>query len=272
MERHYEEQGLDATQECAAEAHLSLDKLHRCNDVHIDDNNQLLKMVCDAYSGMKPAGCFKLSVVVVTAASDSVVIPGPLRQLVEAEGMAEIIDLQMHPWGNNYYKTGTCGGAPYTDKKRHCWAQRCGNGLTGWPPADCFVAQFAGRAGIIAPENDTNTMDALFYLTAGQHLADNWQEYWPFALCMALAYDHDGPSVATPKCAAEAGFNATMMDGNFQLPITPVLDSQATPDHDVLPFVTVNGSHVEDAASLLMSVCAMYQGPKPAGCQRVVVI
>merc|ERR1711862_906841 len=167
--------------------------------------------------------------------------------------------------GDNYYNTTACGGVPYTDEKRHCWAQRCGNGLTGWPPVDCLLAGFKGRAAIIA--NDT-----LFYLTAVQKLADNWREYWPFALCMAMAYDDAGPSVAAPRCAAEAGFTVTEFDQTSQESLVPFLDSQATPDHAVLPFVTVNGSLVEDTSSLLTTLCAMYQGPTPVGCQTAVVI
>ena len=61
-----------------------------------------------------------------------------MSELAAAEGVGAIVDMQHHPFGNSYFPTTACGGAPYDADIRHCFEKRCTGMAT--PPSDCFAA------------------------------------------------------------------------------------------------------------------------------------
>lgn len=71
-----------------------------------------------------------------------------MSDLARADGVGAIIDMEHHPFGNSYFPTAACGGAPYDVDVRHCFEKRCAGKQT--PPADCFAANVSqvGAAGL----------------------------------------------------------------------------------------------------------------------------
>jgi hypothetical protein len=186
--------------------------------------------------------------------------------------IGEIVDMQHHPWGNQYLPTSACGSGPYYDAdNRHCFDQRCGKSN---PPSDCYAAplsQLICQHG--SQECAFNRLQACakdFTVEAGEA----WQSrYWPFVKCVEDGYSQ-GVSVAT-QCASSSGFNGTETEYlNTCLETSAgdksvLREAMATPDHAGTPTVLVNGQR-SSPNSALRDVCAAYTGPRPAGCAGVV--
>lgn len=186
-------------------------------------------------------------------------IAGPLSALVAAPGVADIIDLQNHPFGNNYYTTEECGGAPYDTAVRHCWAKNCVESPGSLP--DCFTGDIVTQHGPM--EGAVNRM-----LTCAKAHSSGWQGYWPFLVCMEREYTAQGGLPAVQGCAQEARLNYDELDACYlgsDGDKLMVAEAKATVDHEGTPTVKVNGKEV-DAENVLAEVCAAYTGTKPPGC------
>lgn len=203
-----------------------------------------------------------MEVVVITEAAcpySQRAIVGPLNELVTTPGIAEIMDLEHHPWGNSYFKTERCGGHPYLSDTRRCWAALC-VGVPN-PPEECFHGDIINQHGDL--EGQVNRMDAC----AKRH-AEKWETYWQFLLCMERDLDKLGLG-ASRRCASEESHLDPdaleacyrSMEGDQAL----IVEANATIDHISVPYVAVNGQQVE-TESVLEEVCLAYTGARPASC------
>ena len=191
----------------------------------------------------------------------------PLRaqvnSMLTAEGVAAIVDLQHHPFGNSYFPTTTCGGAPYSPDTRHCWAKACVGAAS--PPSDCFSGTPVVQHG--ETEYDVNKVQACAQpLTAGDALVT--KRYWPFVVCMETAYDAKGEKAAR-SCASQSGIEYSALNACYTGAAgdaAVVAQAKATIDHPGTPYVSVNGKMLDSVEDVLKAVCAAYDGPPPAGC------
>lgn len=185
-------------------------------------------------------------------------VTGPMNALVTAAGVADIMDLQQHPFGNNYFATSECGGEPYDTNVRHCWAKTCVESST--PPADCFTGDLVTQHG--AAEGMVNRMEAC----AKAH-SPTWQAYWPFLLCMEREYATQA-AAAFQQCIGEAKLDSATLESCYMSgegDRLMVQEAKATIDHEGTPTIKVNGKEVQ-ADQVLREVCAAYTGTKPQGC------
>jgi len=178
-----------------------------------------------------------------------------------------------HPFGNAYFPTPECGGAPYNVPSRHCFEKRCA-GLSS-PPADCFVAnmsQIVVQHG--SREYQFNRIQACaqdFTVLKGEAW---YTRYWPFVACVEDHYE-EGIGCAG-KCAQAANFTSAETRTLHECFGTPSGDSsvireaKATVDHAGTPTVIVDGKMSSPQAALA-DVCAAWKGPKPPGCHRITV-
>mmetsp|Transcript_56313 Transcript_56313/g.105841 ORF Transcript_56313/g.105841 Transcript_56313/m.105841 type:complete len:197 (-) Transcript_56313:188-778(-) len=189
-----------------------------------------------------------------------------LPKVIEADGIADIMELKQIPFGNNFYTTKECGGAPYDPLKRHCWAGKC---VVKSPAADCFAGKIVSQHG--DEEKNINRMQA-----CGKWQNTTWQDYWPFLECMESAYETQGIAAAK-ECvkgskidydALEACYKGE--DGN----LAQIREAKQTVDHEGTPSITIGGKAFTgfDADPFIKAVCDAYAGSKPAGCKSSTLV
>lgn len=201
----------------------------------------------------------------IPSSGDPVALAGAqMDSMLTAEGIAAIVDLHHHPFGNSYFPTKACGGAPYDPQTRHCWANTCvGNSS---PQPDCFSGTPIVQHG--ETEYDVNKVQACAQpLTAGDGLVT--QRYWPFVVCMEKAYGARGEKAAR-SCATKSGIDYAQLNACYMGAAgdaAVVAQAKATIDHPGTPYVAVNG-HMVEPDKVLAAVCAAYGGTLPAGCPK----
>lgn len=171
------------------------------------------------------------------------------------------MELRQIPFGNSFYKTIECGGAPYDPSKRHCWAGKC---IGDSPAADCFTGEIVAQHG--DAERNANRMQA-----CAKWQNTTWQEYWPFLQCMESEYESQGVAAAK-TCVKGSKIDYDHLelcyngkDGD----LAQLREAKQTVDHPGTPDVVVAGKAVVDfdAGTIIKAVCNAYTGSKPAACK-----
>jgi hypothetical protein len=112
------------------------------------------------------------------------------------------------------------------------------------------------------------------YLLAGSNTNTMWSksmEAWPFILCMEEA---DGNPAKGESCYNDSMGNSTVswsqvsacVENDFST-VTGAAKA-ATPTHDYVPWVLVNGDLLDNQSLLQKAVCDAYTGTPPASCKR----
>jgi len=191
----------------------------------------------------------------------------PISKLM---AIGEVVDMQHHPWGNQYFPTSACGGGPYDANVRHCFDQRCGKENA---PADCYTAPVSKVIVQHGPQ------EALFnrVQACAKDLTvlkgEAWyKRYWPFVKCVEDGYSQG--TAIFDKCSS-SGFSSeevkylhvclTTSAGDASV----VREAKATPDHEGTPTVLVNGK-LSSPENALKDACAAYKGTPPPGCSGLV--
>lgn len=185
------------------------------------------------------------------------------KTVVEADGIADIMELKQIPFGNNFFTTTECGGAPYSPTKRHCWAGKC---IGDSPAADCFTGEIVAQHG--TPERDMNRMQS-----CGKWQNTTWQDYWPFLHCMEAAYDSQGVAAAQ-GCTKGSKIDYDALEACYKGKdgdLAQLREAKQTIDHPGTPDITVGGTHLGtgSAQQIIQAICSAYTGTKPAGCSSV---
>jgi len=181
-----------------------------------------------------------------------------------------ITDMMHHPFGNNYFPTEACGGAPYDADKRHCFEQRCAG--VDSPPADCFAANVSEIVTQHGPqEYAVNRLQACAMDVTTERGEAWYTRYWSFVKCSEDEYDKTPEAIAA-SCSSGANFTdletayiATCF-GTSAGDASVLREAKATVDHAGTPTVLVDGKE-SSPDSALKDVCAVYTGVKPAGCK-----
>lgn len=175
------------------------------------------------------------------------------------------MELNLVPFGNNFYATTECGAGPYDPDKRHCWASKC---ISASPAADCFGGDIVTQHG--DSEKEVNRMEA-----CAKSQNATWLESWPFLKCMELRLSGTAVCAVATVCAKGTKIDNTKLlacysgkDGDA----AQVREAKQTIDHDGTPYTTINGKMFDRQASLLQAICTAYTGSKPAGCSALVVV
>jgi hypothetical protein len=182
-----------------------------------------------------------------------------LKEIVGTAGIPDIMELNQVPFGNNFYTTTECGGAPYDPSKRHCWSGKCIGTTT--PAADCFTGAIVAQHG--DDERNMNRMQA-----CGKWQNTTWQDYWPFLYCMESAYD----VTKAQECAKGTKIDGDAVEACYKGSdgdLAQLREAKQTVDHPGTPDVAVAGKSVSfpvTASSIIKAVCDAYGGTKPAAC------
>lgn len=186
---------------------------------------------------------------------------GTLKSVVDAEDVADIMELNQVPFGNNFYATTECGAGPYSPTKRHCWAGKC---VVDSPAADCFTGDIVTQHG--DTEKNVNRMQA-----CAKSQNATWLEYFPFLTCMETAYS----VAAATGCTKGTRIDPTKLQACYSGKdgdVAQVREAKQTIDHDGTPFTQINGKEFDRQSSLLQAICDAYTGTKPAGCSSSSVV
>lgn len=173
------------------------------------------------------------------------------------------MELNLVPFGNNFYATTECGAGPYDPDKRHCWASKC---QTMDPSADCFSGEIVTQHG--NTEKEVNRMEA-----CAKWQNATWLESWPFLKCMEASYEQGVKAAAA--CAKGTKIDHTALQACYSGKdgdAAQVREAKQTVDHDGTPYTTVNGKEFDRQSSLLQAICTAYTGSKPAGCSALEVV
>jgi len=177
------------------------------------------------------------------------------------------------PFGNMYFVTQACGGAgEYSKAARKCYNRLCGAGSPS-PPADCFTGQLVCQHH--EPECEANRILAC----AKPHQSgDDTIEYHAFLSCVQVRFDDlkngaTSPSALSQTCAESSGLSlepiSACYDDTQQSTQALVEAAKATPEHEVVPLIRVNGKQLENPDLLIYTVCYEYSkegGQEPEGC------
>jgi len=197
------------------------------------------------------------------------------------EQLKDVIEVNHHPFGNNYFATKSCGGndGVYNASDRQCWAQRCvgtKDALVENPPKDCFAGAIVQQHG--DPEAAVDRMES-----CAKSLASDWVEYWTFMYCMEKQYfdgvfefgatGRDSVENVTLGCLNGTQLEMATLDACFHGTDgddAVLREAKATFDHSGVPLVWVNGVSVDPPnyqhSVLLGAICDELKDPKPEVC------
>jgi len=156
--------------------------------------------------------------------------------------MAAIIDLTLVPYGNTAYSNGvfTCQHG----------AGECSSDVL----ESCTMYEL----------NGANT-DGMFAKS---------MEAWPFILCMELA---EGDPTQGESCFGSS-MNSTSISwsqvnacATNDADLVQTAAMKATPSHDYVPWVVVDGTTLEHSGLLQQAICKAYTGTPPASCHSSMV-
>mmetsp|Transcript_40046 Transcript_40046/g.58909 ORF Transcript_40046/g.58909 Transcript_40046/m.58909 type:complete len:189 (-) Transcript_40046:250-816(-) len=187
-----------------------------------------------------------------------------MNETLGADGVADILDFTMYPWGNAYYNTTECATSVY-DKPTgmYCWIKECN---VENPPSDCFrgdiwcqhgdeecaVDRTEGCVIVHFPEPARYSVFMSCY--EGSDSPD-------FDECASQAGIDQSTSAAIKKCAAPGSVAGNAIEAANAKATVALGDSKLG-----TPWVIVNGVQLENPDTLLETVCNAYKGPAPAGC------
>jgi len=195
--------------------------------------------------------------------------------------MAEYIDLRFYPWGNAYFATQQCGGAPYASTKRQCWYDYC---HVKSPPEDCYTGAVVSQH--LEPER---TVDRR--VGCGIHLQASWHKHWPYVECMYNAtrtLDKANQkevgtvsllrmaelTISAETCATAHGFDSNAIEtcaSGKEGDTVQDRFAKATPKHPGTPTLVINGRQVvmdydhPPVPNLYSEICQA-AAHKPASC------
>jgi len=184
-------------------------------------------------------------------------VAGPLKELMLATGLVDIIDFHYSPNGNNYYTTSECGSSTsYSVSVRECFNEKCGRDATD-RPADCFTGTLVTQHGEM--EGNVNR-----YLACAKKFETDTLKYFDFVDCMEESYGKEVGGVAQ-SCAKTFDFSAlkACYDGSDG-DAAQIEEARNTPIHSGVPYLEINGQQAE-TTNILAQVCAAYTGTKPVG-------
>ncbi|KAH3766925.1 Gamma-interferon-inducible lysosomal thiol reductase [Pelomyxa schiedti] len=195
-------------------------------------------------------------------------ISSQLNTTLEAEGVWDIMDLVVIPWGNAYCDTTTCPnpiGNRYDVDTRECWNAACVNDTA---PSDCFTCIAVDTTGQICQHGNDECIGNR-YEGCAIYLYPDSHQWEPFVYCYEGLHGGDTKYLQTCSTYASLDYNklyacATSSTG-VNIDIGNAKHTNNLGPHPGVPYTLINGVEFS-GVSLLRAVCAAYTGVPPAGC------
>mmetsp|Transcript_53087 Transcript_53087/g.164450 ORF Transcript_53087/g.164450 Transcript_53087/m.164450 type:complete len:292 (-) Transcript_53087:81-956(-) len=167
----------------------------------------------------------------------------------------DLIDLQFHPFGNNYYVTDECGGTAegmpyasyfkgYNATARQCWDELCGANAKE-PAKDCFSGPLVSQHGV------TDGLVTTAWACAKSMASGVAVLYMPFVFCTAQRFlgITTEASLEQAVFACAPGFVGQELMACVSGPQGRRLlneQARATKPHPGVPYVIVDGKVLDD--------------------------
>eukprot|EP01036_Dinobryon_divergens_P033439 gene33439-43220_t len=168
-------------------------------------------------------------------------ITGPLTNAMALPDIAAIIDLKMVPYGN------TKKSADGTFTCQH-GANECASDVIEL----CTLYKLSGNSSSI-------------------NVGDTSEDAFPFVQCMEI---NEGDPSKAEGCFGSTLKKTSSLDWET---VTTCAEKEgqdvqnygaaATPTHDYVPWVLVDGTLLSNTNLLILSICKAYTGPSPASCR-----
>lgn len=188
-----------------------------------------------------------------------------VQQMLAADGVADIVDFDYIPFGNQFYnpiKECPKGDTSYSHDGCQCWMNAC-NGTK--PAADCF-----SPGTPVCQHGPTECQSNRIEACAIHAAPDAWTD---FIFCFEV--DHQSDPSAAQGCASKNGVDWSKMDacvkpgaaGDAVYAANAKKTLALEPQHWFTPWFLMNGKPMmSNWSPLLSKVCAAYTGTKPPGC------
>lgn len=133
---------------------------------------------------------------------------------------------------------------------------------------------FTCQHGVDECTSDAYELCTLYHLSGNMSsiaTGDTSLKAFPFIQCMEI---NDGNPAAAESCfnknMASSGLSWSTVSKCYETEFTEVQSAgaSATPTHDYVPWVLVDGAVVQNTNALLATICKAYTGPSPASCKR----
>eukprot|EP00933_Yihiella_yeosuensis_P006487 TRINITY_DN111188_c0_g1_i1.p1 TRINITY_DN111188_c0_g1~~TRINITY_DN111188_c0_g1_i1.p1 ORF type:complete len:308 (+),score=75.55 TRINITY_DN111188_c0_g1_i1:59-925(+) len=193
-------------------------------------------------------------------------VSGPLSQTLKADGVADQMEFEYFPFGNAYYVTEACGGKQYSVEARKCFNQKCGRDAKN-RPSDCFTGELVCQHGEAECLGNR-------YIACAKQTTKDFQKHMPFVECFEKGYENNKTKKELEDVAKTC--TSTVKDMPFaklsecfngkEGDKAIAAEAAATPEHQWVPHVLLNGQALTETDTLLRSVCKEVKGDKPAGC------
>ena len=206
------------------------------------EEDEFIDMVCNAYKGEKPASCKKsvkeAEKVPVALYHESYcpgcksLLTGFLNKMHQNEDVMKMAEFDIVSYGNAHVLTRD----PPTFQCQHGEKECYGN----------FVQ-----------------------LCAMEH---NKENYWDFLIAIDEAADYSDESVK--KVAGETGLDGAVIlecAKGTEGPLLHLKAADKTPNHEYVPWLVINGKHIEHEkiqTTFVKEICDAYKGDKPAICNQ----
>jgi len=171
-------------------------------------------------------------------------ITGPLTNTLALSDMVAITDLLMVPYGNtkkNADGSFTCqhgAGECVSDAYEMCTEYKLSGNLSSISSGDTHYQAWPFIQCMEINEGDPSKAQGCFTNTVAKSSSLTWND-------ITACYNNE--------------YNDVQNEG-----------AKATPKHDYVPWVVVDGTLLENTNLLLPTICKAYTGPPPASCQRLV--
>jgi len=194
-----------------------------------------------------------------------------LPPIMNTPGMVGLVDFVGHPFGNAYYATPECGGAPYNMNIRLCWEKLCGRPKMGFQSPTCYRGELVCQHG----EFECKLNRAASCMK--QLLPTDPLKYFAFDTCLAKGAVQAGATGTEAQLAATCGAQTGapwIPDGQncwTGVAVNGIIagdgailaqqEASMTPVHKVVPYVELNGVAIDDNNNLLHDICVASQIP-----------
>lgn len=178
------------------------------------------------------------------------------------EDLKEFVDYTMVPWGNAYFTTQACGGAPYNAQTRACWYKNCVE--TSADDPDCFEGEIVYQHG-----PDEGILDIYESCVLNELGITVGVE---FAECVEGSnmekYKHDVPALVEEclscrKCRNTVDACVHSQRGKD----LEIQMAKKTPSHPGVPYIVVNGKAIDNPLAVKQAVCeTLSEQDRPESC------
>mmetsp|Transcript_1543 Transcript_1543/g.2108 ORF Transcript_1543/g.2108 Transcript_1543/m.2108 type:complete len:272 (-) Transcript_1543:82-897(-) len=176
--------------------------------------------------------------------------------------LKELVEYTMIPWGNAYFATNSCGGAPYNAQTRACWYKTCV--AVSADDADCFsgevIYQHGGSEGAL-DIYESCVLNELG-ITMGVSFAEcvEGPNMEKFDRDVAALVEH---CISCSSCLHKV--EACVAQNGKELEVQM---AKATPSHPGVPYVLVNGKPIDEPLDVQQAVCeALPDDARPSSCK-----